>query len=498
MPLASARGPRLKRHDAMPPTSFRHRLVALVLGELVKKACIAAGFVWLARIVAPTVYGQVEWSLSVMYLFSLAADAGLTTWATAQVAAHPESAGALVGGVARLRLAMAIPAYAVLLVMAAAYGGPVGIALAVFGLGLFLTPFYLQYLYNGLQQVRWSAIGNAGRGAIFAALVIAFARPDSTPLLAAIAETAGAAVMVAIYVAAMHTVLQQPVRYGDEGFGIGALLRQSWTVCASELTWGIHWYAGLVLLGVMATSVDAAWQSASLRLILAVHTGVWMYLSVLLPNLARLLASDPTGWARLVERSLRVSGWASLGMAVVGTLGASVLIDTIFGSRFGPSAAIFRVMIWVIPIAWASGHLRYSLIAAKHPRREFHASLVGAGTTIALTLILIPRLGGLGAGIALVGGTAANALAAWILARRTLPDFALARSLALPGVWCAIAMAIGVALSPIVGPIEATAAAAGLFGVAALIAERETATSLLRSFGGAALMKASSNADART
>jgi hypothetical protein len=53
-------------------------------------------------------------------------------------------------------------------------------------------------------------------------------------------------------------------------------------------------------------------------------------------------------------------------------------------------------------------------------------------------------------------------------------------------------------LSPVVGPIEATAAAAALFGTAALIAERETAKSLLRSFGGAALMKASSNADART
>ncbi len=275
-------------------------------------------------------------------------------------------------------------------------------------------------------------------------------------------------------------------------------MRQSWTVCASELTWGIHWYAGLVLLGVMATSVDAAWQSASLRLILAVHTGVWMYLSVLLPNLARLVATEPSGWARLVERSLRVSGWAGLGMAGVGTLGASGVDEAVFGSRFAASAAIFRVMIWVIPIAWASGHLRYSLIAAKQPRKEFHASLVGAGSTVVLTLLLIPRFGGLGAGVALVGGTVANALAAWVLARRLLPEFALVRSLAMPALWCGIAIAIGIALSPVVGPIEATAAAAGLFGIAALIAERETAKSLLRSFGGAALMKASSNADART
>jgi hypothetical protein len=100
--------------------------------------------------------------------------------------------------------------------------------------------------------------------------------------------------------------------------------------------------------------------------------------------------------------------------------------------------------------------------------------------------------------VALVGGTIANAIAAWILARGTLPAFSLGRSLAMPAVWCAIAIALGAALSPVIGPMEATAAAAGLFGTAALIAERETAKSLLRSFGGAALMKASSNADART
>jgi O-antigen/teichoic acid export membrane protein len=175
-----------------------------------------------------------------------------------------------------------------------------------------------------------------------------------------------------------------------------------------------------------------------------------------------------------------------------------VVIETVFGSRFAPSAPAFRVMVWVIPIAWMSGHFRYSLIAVEQPRRDYQAALIGAGTTVGLTLMLLPILGGLGAALALVGGTLANALGAWALARGVLPPFPLRQSMVISALWCGIAIAIGLLLTPVVGSIQATAAAGTLFGIAAVISERETARSLLQSFGEALSMKASSNADART
>jgi O-antigen/teichoic acid export membrane protein len=484
--------------DLMQTRSFRHRLVALVLGELVNKACVAAAFVWLARAVDQSVYGQVEWAVSVMMLFTLAADAGLSTWAAAQVAARPETAGALIGGVARLRLAMAVPAYAALLVVAALYGGRAGAALAVYGIGLFLTPLFLQYLYNGLHQVRWTAIGSAARGAMFAAIVLLFARANSTPMLAAIAEVVSAATMVLVHVIVLRTVVRVPVTFGGEPYRVLSLLRRSWTVSAAELTWGIHWYAGLILLGVLATPTDAAWQSAGLRLILAVHTGVWLYFTVLLPSLARLIATDVDAWRRLVGTSLRVTAWAGCGFALVGTLGARLVIDLVFGDRFGPGVPVFRAMVWVIPIAWMSGHIRYSLIAAEHSRKDYQAALVGAGTTVALTLLLLPALHSLGAGLALVGGTLANAIAALWLARPVLPAFPLRESLASSAAWCVAAVTLGLLLARFAGDVQATVAAGLIFGTAAIVSERETAKSLLQSFGGALLMKASSNADART
>src|SRR5690349_1556589 len=112
-------------------------------GELVNKVFVIAAFVWLAHTLDPAVYGDVEWALSLTMVFLLAADAGLTTWASARVAAEPQHAASLVAEVGALRLLLAAPAYLLLLVVATTYGGRAGTALAIYGLVLFFAPFFL-------------------------------------------------------------------------------------------------------------------------------------------------------------------------------------------------------------------------------------------------------------------------------------------------------------------------------------------------------------------
>jgi O-antigen/teichoic acid export membrane protein len=275
----------------------------------------------------------------------------------------------------------------------------------------------------------------------------------------------------------------------SEPGGGRALLARSWPVSAAELTWGVQWYAGVILLGFLAAPSDVAWQSASLRLVLAIHTGVWLYLYVLLPGLARVVVADPDAWRRLVDASLRVTSWAGCWIALVVALAAETLLRTVFGDGFTASAPLLRVMIWVIPVAWMSGHLRYSLIAAEHPRKDCHAAFVGAATTVLLTLGLVPSLLSLGAGIALLCGTVANAIAAWILARKTLPTFTVPRSAAQSAVWCLAAVALGTVLTPVVGDLRSTAMAGVFFGAAGLVVERKNVAGLLHSVSAGLLAK---------
>jgi O-antigen/teichoic acid export membrane protein len=484
-------------------TSFGTRLAAVLAGELIGKTAVIAAFVWLARRLDPAAYGEVEWALSVLMVVTLVVDAGLSTWGAAEIAARPADAHALVRRVGALRLTIAVPAYAGLLGIAASYGGQAGAALAVYGLVLFLTPLFLQYLFNGLFQSHWAALGNALRGLTFASVVFLVVREGASPWIVAAAEVAGAAALALSSWVLLKRVLGREKDVGgvfentsDVFSELGAILKRSWTIGAAEIAWGVHWYAGLILLGYLSTSTEAAWHSAALRLVVALHTGVWLYLYVLLPHLARLLAGDRPEWRRMVEQSLRLTGWLGWAVAMVGTLAADTIVTTVFGAPFTAATPVLQAAVWVIPIAWMSGHLRYSLIAAGHPGRDCRAGLAGAGATILLSLALIPRLESMGTGLALVGGTGANAIAAWALARGVLPPVAMAASL-MPSALCgAGALALGLLLRPLAGELGATAAAASLFVAVALTLERDTAKQILSRTAGASRLKVE-NADAR-
>jgi O-antigen/teichoic acid export membrane protein len=274
------------------------------------------------------------------------------------------------------------------------------------------------------------------------------------------------------------------------------VLASSWRIGATEITWGVHWYAGLILIGYLATPTDAAWESASLRLVMAIHTGVFLYLYVLLPTLVRSLQTDAAAWQRVVAPSMRLSGWMGGAIAVVVTLAAPTLLTTMFGAPFAASASVLRAMIWVIPVAWLSGHVRYSLIAVNQAQRDLQAALVGAGTTIGLTLLLLPWRS-LGAGLALLGGTVANAAAAWTLSRGVLPAPPL-RGVAAGAGCCLACLALGLMLTPVAGEKTSAALAGLVIGVTALVAERDSVRDVAAALASSMKPKVGSNADIRT
>lgn len=440
-------------------------------GELLNKGSVVAGFIWIARTIDPGAYGQVEWALSVTMACLLVADAGLAITATAEIAAKPDEAPVFVARVGWLRLALAVPVYLLLLAAAWLKGGAAGFALAIYGLILFVQPLFLQYFFDGSLQTRWTAVGSAVRGSTFLVTVLLLVHAGSQPSAVAIAEVLGASALAACNLVVARGVFKLIPRIEEGRHGLSSLVARTWRVGASDVTWGIQNYAGLIFLGYTATAQETAWHSSSLRLLLAIHTGVWLYLTTLLPNLARL-AHDPAGWKRVVEQSVRLTGWVGCGIALVGVLAAPTILTTVFGPPFVAAVWPFRAMIWVVPVAWLSGHIRYSLIAARHPEHEYRARLVGAGTTIVLTLILAPSLKSTGTALALLAGTIANAVAAWVLMRGVLPDGEYGKGMAASSLCCFACLVFGLLATPAIGEVAAALAAGTLMITTAAVAER--------------------------
>ena len=457
---------------ARAPRAFLVRVAAMGVGELVAKVAVTLAFVRLARVLEPSAYGQAEWALSWLMVGWIAADAGLGTWAASQLGARPEQAPHLAAQVGRVRLRLSAFVALLLVLVSRASAPDAGAALGVYALALLLTPWIVPYLFNGLLRSEWAGLASAARGVVFALATVVLAAPGAKAVSVARAEVLGAVAAALCCVLAARYALGIRLPLGGARVDARSLLARSWPIGASELTWGALWYAGLLLLGYVATAEDTAWYGAALRLVMALHTLVFLYLYVLLPTLSHALAADPALWRVTLERSVRLTTWGGGLIALVGTLGARPILAAVFGPAFEAATPLLRILVWVVPVSWASGHLRYSFIASNQPSYDSRAALVGAAAALVLSLALAPALRSRGAALGLLGGVVANALAAGWFAHRVLPHVRAAASAMPATVVTAVCLVLGAILVPLAGDMLATLSAAALLMATALVIER--------------------------
>ena len=439
-------------------------------------------FAYLARALTPADYGIIEQALAITVFFVLGVESGMGLYGARVVAAAPERLPQLVSQVMVLRAVLGVPAFAGILALAAYYRmAGLGI-LAINGVAVLLTPFLTQWVFQGLRQMPWVAVGASARNLTFVALVLALVRPGTDIRLVAVAEVCGIAVLALVNAYLLHGRLGVRLDGRDLVAGTRKLLADVWFMGLSDLSWACLWFSPALAAGWAGTggTEQVAWVGAAVRVVLGVHTFVYLYFFNLLPNLAKEFSVDPEGWKRLMQRSITTSMWPACLIALGGTLLAPVLIPGVFGAAFTPAILPFQIAIWMIPATWFSGHFRFSLIAVGQQWWEFIVSIATALVTVTAAVFLSHYHGSAGAASAFLLGGVTNAVLAVAASHRHVSPVSFRRSV-LPAVLAtAVCLAIGAAVTIAAGVWIGTIVACLLFVVAGARQDNELVDLVLR------------------
>jgi O-antigen/teichoic acid export membrane protein len=284
-------------------------------------------------------------------------------------------------------------------------------------------------------------------------------QPGADLRLVGVADLSGVVALALFNAAVTFGILRARLELDRVWLRTRELFRDVWPLGLSDFTWACLWYSPVLLSAWIGTSADAAFIGGPIRVVLALHTFIWLYFVNLLPGLAKGLAEGAGTWQALTDASMRVSMWVGGLVGLFGTLAGGWIVTLLYGPGFVPAIAPFQVVIWVIPVVWFSGNFRFTLIAGGHQRWELRALIVGALITTVGTLALAPTLGALGAAVAFLVGSIGNA---WFAVRATIAQVGPVRLLRgmLP---CAAAvlvcLTIGLALTHVIGMLPATAVA---------------------------------------
>jgi O-antigen/teichoic acid export membrane protein len=211
----------------------------------------------------------------------------------------------------------------------------------------------------------------------------------------------------------------------------------------SDLAWAALWLFPVVILGLELSGPAIGWFGASHRAAMALHTFVWWYFFNLLPSMARTVAQPRAELEGLMRRSLGITAWAGLGVALGFTLLAQQLLGLAYGGDFAQGGPLLAVIVWVIPVAAISGHYRNLMLAYDLQSLLFVWTAVAAVTACAITWGLAGELGAVSGSIGLVAGNLVLLALSWWTAAERICKIGFLRPMAAPS------LAFVLALSPL-------------------------------------------------
>jgi O-antigen/teichoic acid export membrane protein len=412
----------------MKPGSFNNILtvplfknfISLAGAEALSKLVTFAAFAYLARVLGPAGFGHIEWAGAILMCASLIVDQGFSAYGAREIAKDPERTGTLVSEVVSLRFLLAAAGYSAIAIFAFSVVDDKSVRelLLVYGLSLWLLPLLLQWVFQGHDRMTTAALTQAVRQFVFAAGIFAFVRSTENLLLVGVAEIAGVAS------AAAFSIWMYRRYFGAERLIrpiiSGRLLREGVPIGISQMFWVVKMFGATLIVGLLGSAEETGYFAGAMRILVALHTFVFLYYFNLLPSLSRGWAEGPEKFGRLVASSMRIVLFVSVPATIVWIFAAPAAMTVAYGTDFSRGAGALQWFAGVCLAAAISGHYRFGLIAAGLQTKEMWISALGA----VLAAILIPIgywNGGItGAAAAMCIGEVAVLGCAWMIANRTI------------------------------------------------------------------------------
>jgi PST family polysaccharide transporter len=416
--------------------------LSLAGAEVFSKLLTFAAFAYLARTLGVSDFGYIEFAGAVLMCASLIVDQGFSPYGAREIAKAPEQTGRLAAEVVTVRIMLAAGGYLAIVLFALLIDrGPVMMRLLlVYGLSLWAMPLMLQWVFQGHERMDLVAAVQVIRQTIFAATVFTFLRRADQILMVAWAEVAGVttAALFSLWMYRRHFRGSARIRPAVSA----RLFREGVPIGLSQMFWVVKMFGGTLILGMIASAPQVGFFAGAQRILVALHTFVWLYYFNLFPSMSRSWQLGDGSFSRLIARSMHGVAWVSVAAGLAWVLLANDVMLFVYGQKFASGGGVLALMSGVCVMAFINGHYRFGLIAAGYQSTEMLITALGA----VVALVLIPfgyfSWGLNGAALGLVVTETVIWLSSWLSSRRLLALKGHAKLLVRPLI--AVALASGV------------------------------------------------------
>ena len=171
------------------------------------------------------------------------------------------------------------------------------------------------------------------------------------------------------------------------------LIRASFPFGIISFALGLSYKFDTILLTIYRGDTETGYYNAAYNLVFSTVLISNVINTALYPSLTRQAAKSPENLPRIFERVLRYLMLVSLPAAVGIWALAGQIVPLLFTSAYQPAIQALRIVIWVVPLMFASEFLGYMVLIANKETLVARSVLISTGFNVLVNFFLVPRFG---------------------------------------------------------------------------------------------------------
>lgn len=400
-----------------PQDTVARNTAFLLVAQVLVKIFAFAALVVLANRLDVETFGLFNFALAFASLFVPLADLGIDTFLVREIAADPERRAALTGTAIRLKLATAALTL-IIIIIAYALAPKAEASLGLMALAALLIvvrslPATISALFRARQLMASDSLIQVGaKVAEFLAIAAALLFSASLWGLYLLLIVGGLVQFVAALRMAHRRGFLADLRYDREA--ARRLVLGGLPFAATGVSVMIYFHIDAVLLAYLVGEAETGLYRAATNVMFAASGFSAAIVLALFPMVAEQHERNRDETVRMARNAVSYSVVLALPMAFGGAALASPLIETLYRTSYAGAEPVLTVLVWWLPLSFVTNVFGYVLGAIGRQSSVLRVTIVNAVFNVILNLVLIPRLGALGAAIA----TVATEALGWILLRR--------------------------------------------------------------------------------
>ena len=391
-------------------------------GEVVSRLFFLVFFFYVARKFQTSDFGALNVAISSTYILGVIfLDPGLNLSTIQLLVERPEDRKSIASAIFSLKCLMFVPLLLALYGISCAFAGRLP-SLSVLLLAALYTLFtalleYLCSVTNAFHRMDLEAalkVANRLSIVLFGAIALLVGRTVS--LLCAMSLATFLA-CIAAFVLLRHQLIS--IRLGWDRNIMVEALKAGLPIAGTVIVGTIYLKWDLLVLSYFNVGKqEIGWYAGAFKIVEAFSALPSILGAALFPLILQLRTANPDALDRLLGSSTKAILLFSIPTAATISLFSRSIISAVYGKSYLPGAVILSILIWCIVPIFLYFYLMFVNIASGHARHNLLAGCIALVAGLLANVILVPRVGYLGAAwSALIANTAFALLAFWKVCR---------------------------------------------------------------------------------